>query len=419
MTLRGFSQSVRAVLRSIRDRNIWTIYAGVLLLSHSYGIAVSLTPLRFKELGFTKGDMGNVAVWYALGLVLLSLPMGALIRKFSAKTVLLVTLLGYTVTVGVFPLATTFPAVALIRFLDGAFSIGVWNSSETALLGRTDRDNKAFVMSLNGIAMALGYVVGPLVARLVIQFGPMWWAFVLSAILGVLSAILVVVKLDDDPPTLHDAHGGGSADPAADGPSPTSMQILWKIKTSCLGTFTYGYFQASVVLFLPLYLVESKGVLSKDTIIVTAFFAAGMLLVSNYIGRLGDRLGHLGVIRAIAMAGTLAVVSFVYIQSFPLLCAAVFAAGATLASISPVSLALQAVIVRMQDLSRGNAIYNTFFASGILLGPRVSAELYDRFGPEVMLWHLVGLWAFFIVVSVIYRRDDPAVDRLATKPNEV
>jgi MFS family permease len=235
----------------------------------------------------------------------------------------------------------------------------------------------------------------------------------------VASAILVVLKLDGDPPSLHDAHGGGSSDGAADESSPTSMQILWKIKTSCLGTFTYGYFQASVVLFLPLYLVESKGVLSKDTIVVTAFFAAGMLLVSNYIGRLGDRLGHLGVIRAIAMLGTLAVVSFVYIQSFPLLCGAVFAAGATLASISPVSLALQAVIVRMQDLSRGNAIYNTFFASGILLGPRVSAELYDRFGPEAMLWHLVALWVFFIVFSVIFRRDDPAVDRLRIKPNEV
>ncbi|MFO0661664.1 MAG: MFS transporter [Polyangiaceae bacterium] len=404
------------VLRSIRDRNIWTIYAGVLLLSHSYGVAVSLTPLRFKELGFTKAEMGNVAVWYALGLVLFSLPMGALIRKFSAKTVLLVTLLGYTVAVGVFPLATTFPMVALIRFLDGAFSIGVWNSSETALLGRTDRDNKAFVMSLNGIAMALGYVVGPLIARVVVQFGPMWWAYVFSAVLGACSAALVILKLDPDPPSLHEHHGGGeNAAPDA----PTGSQLLWKIKTSCLGTFTYGYFQASVVLFLPIYLVEYKNVIEKDTIIVFAFFAAGMLSISNFIGRLGDRHGHLMVIRIISALGAVAVTSFIFIQSFPLLCVAVFAAGATLASISPVSLALQAVIVRTQDLSRANAIYNTFFASGILLGPRISAELYARFGANVMLWHFVAGWAFFIVTSIIFRRDDPATSRLPNQPNEL
>ena len=49
---------------------------------------------------------------------------------------------------------------------------------------------------------------------------------------------------------------------------------LWAHKTSCLATFAYGYFQASVVLFLPLFLIEAKDVPKEQTILITAFFAA-------------------------------------------------------------------------------------------------------------------------------------------------
>ena len=47
--------------------------------------------------------------------------------------------------------------------------------------------------------------------------------------------------------------------------------IFLRIKTSCLATFSYGYFQASVLLFLPLYLIEKKGITKEQTILITAF----------------------------------------------------------------------------------------------------------------------------------------------------
>ena len=49
-----------------------------------------------------------------------------------------------------------------------------------------------------------------------------------------------------------------------------------------------------------LALIEKKGIEEARTILIPAFFAAGMLLFSNYAGRLGDRRGHLGVMRALA-----------------------------------------------------------------------------------------------------------------------
>src|SRR5207253_1257510 len=79
------------------------------------------------------------------------------------------------------------------------------------------------------------------------------------------------------------------------------------------------------------------------TILITAFFAAGMLVASTLVSRLGDRHGHLLVMRVLGTIGGAMVASFVLLDSFSAMCLAVFVAGATLASISPVSLALQGV----------------------------------------------------------------------------
>jgi MFS family permease len=183
--------------------------------------------------------------------------------------------------------------------------------------------------------------------------------------------------------------------------------VLWRVKTSCFGTFAYGYFQASVVLFLPLYLIEVKHVPTEKTIFVTAFFAGGMLAMSTVAGWLGDRHGHLLVMRILASVGACMVASFVFLPTFPLMCAAVFMAGATLASISPVSLALQGVVTPRAELGRANAFYNAAYAAGMLVGPALSSFLFTRWGGAVMLFHLAALWVAFVVFTLVFAADDP------------
>ena len=44
----------------------------------------------------------------------------------------------------------------------------MWVAAETALLSRSDTSNKGLVMSLYAIAVAIGYVLGPLMATVVV-----------------------------------------------------------------------------------------------------------------------------------------------------------------------------------------------------------------------------------------------------------
>jgi len=115
--------------------------------------------------------------------------------------------------------------------------------------------------------------------------------------------------------------------------------------------------------------------------------------------------------RGLAIVGATMVLGFVFLQSYAVMGLAVLIADATLGSISPVSLALQGVSLRPEDYSRGTSIYTTFYALGMLFGPKISAAIFEHHGGATMLYHLVALWAGFILFSVIFYRDDPAARR--------
>ncbi len=94
---------------------------------------------------------------------------------------------------------------------------------------------------------------------------------------------------------------------------------------------------------------------------------------------------------------------------------AVFAAGATLASISPISLALQGVVTPKHDYSRSNAFYNLFYAAGMLFGPPASSLVFRRFGGAAMLYHLAALWMAFVAFATVFAADDPAHGALSSR----
>ena len=131
-------------------------------LGNQKGLAYAL---HLDARGFTKSDIGQLAAFFASGIVAMSIPVGMLLRRFSAKMTLATSLVGYAIAVGTFPLLHTYGALALARFFDGAFSVGIWVSCETILLMRSDQDNKAYVTSIYAVAIAIGYIAGPLAAR--------------------------------------------------------------------------------------------------------------------------------------------------------------------------------------------------------------------------------------------------------------
>ncbi len=398
--------------KRIADPAIWVIYGTIVLLGVAYGTSIAVLAVHLDANHIPKLAMGGLAAAFAMGIVTFSIPAGYLAKRFGAKATLLVALAGYAACVTSFPFLSTLTMLTVARFFDGAFSVCIWVAAETALLARSDRENKGLVMSLYAISLAIGYVVGPLLSSLVVKSSGTGAAFVVAGGLAVGAGLVTLFGLSTGSKERTTGHGHGHGHGHGDGHGhgeerASAGTIFWRTKTSCFATFSYGYFQASVVLFLPLYLIEAKSVPADRTILVTAFFAAGMLVMSSWAGRLGDRYGHLLVMRVLGAIGGVMVAAFVLLPSFALMCAAVFVAGATLASISPVSLALQGVVTPKPDLERANAFYNAAYAAGMLIGPPVSSLLFTRYGGGSMLFHLAALWAVFVAFTAVFAADDP------------
>lgn len=388
---------------ALSDRTIRLVYLTILLVGVSYGLAISLIGVYLEGRGFSEAQIGDLAIFFAGGIVTFAVPAGAAIRRFGPKATLLVGLVGYSAAVGLFPLAGSYPAMAALRFCDGAFSVAVWVASETVLLTRAPRDDKAFFMSLYAIALAIGYVVGPIAARGVVAVASKDVSFYAAGALALTTAVAVASRMRVGP--------SGREVEAAEGagPEPEALgagQVFWRIKTSCLATFSYGYFQASVVLFLPLYLL-GQGLNEGQTILIPAFFAAGMLLVANFAARWGDRFGHLLVMRALGTVGTLTIVAFLFVKSPWLVYLTGFIAGGSLASLSPVSLALLGLAVPEKSLSQAGGFYNAAYAMGMLIGPPIAGRLFKGVSGHAMITHFAVLWAGFVLLTIVFRRDDP------------
>jgi predicted MFS family arabinose efflux permease len=400
------------MLDRVRDRTTRVIYLTTLVVGTGYGVSIALTALRLNALGFDKPAIGSLAAVFACGIVVFSLPMPALLNRFSAKSILVASLAGYALCVGVFPFLDSTRVIATTRFFDGACSVATWICFETVLLRRAEARQKAYVMSIYATAIALGYLLGPILAKAIVAFAPMRMAFLASAALAAGACAVVLLALDGAAAERSIAGASHEEEPSATATPLSAGAVVRRIRTSLFATFAYGYFQASVVLFLPLFLIESKGIAESRTILIPAFFAAGMLLFSNHAGRLGDRVGHLLVMRSLAAVGALMVAAFVWLESWPLMCAAIFVAGATLAAISPVSLALQGIVVNAASYGRANSLYNGVYAAGMLLGPPVSSLVFARFGGGAMLGHLAALWAGFVAFSIVCWKDDPRSRRV-------
>jgi MFS family permease len=142
---------------------------------------------------------------------------------------------------------------------------------------------------------------------------------------------------------------------------------------------------------------------------MVAFFSIGMVVCVGFVGHLGDRVGHLKIMRVLVAIGALITASVVFLPSYALIAAAVFIAGGALAPLWPLGLALQSLIVDPRDYNRSNALLNASYAIGTLAGPIISGFLKRAYGGELMFLHLAALWLLVLGATIAFRRDDPSL----------
>ncbi|MEU6253886.1 MFS transporter [Streptomyces sp. NPDC047043] len=155
-----------------------------------------LLPNIRQEYGFSLEQGGLLATNFTLGMALAGLPAGYLLDRFRRKTVLVTSIVVYSLGTLATPLATGFADMTLYRVVSG-FGEGMQSAAIFAALGAFFVQRRGFAFGVIGLGYSVGVFIAPLIGvRLMSLHGTWHSPFYLFGTAGLLiaAASLFLVK---------------------------------------------------------------------------------------------------------------------------------------------------------------------------------------------------------------------------------
>lgn len=245
-----------------------------------------LLPQIREELGFSLTESGFLATSFTLGLAIAGFTAGFLVDRWSRKTVVLVSVIVFSLGTGLVAISQGFFDMALYRLLSGVGE-GVQATALYAIIGAYFFHRRAFAAGFVGVAFGAGIFLGPLIG---VPFATEWgtWRapFVLFAALGIVMAILIAVFVKRQ---MSEAEAGrtGALELRAYDYMPTTVMnrnvVIFGIGAALAGVVFYGYLG-----LYPTYLIEGLGFDPGQSSLAVAMGGLGAMLALLF-GWFGDR----------------------------------------------------------------------------------------------------------------------------------
>src|SRR5512137_1531007 len=147
-------------------KNILILSFTLLVVMLGYGMIQPIIPFLIIKLGASGSDLGILASVYA-AMQLVCAPMwGTLSDRIGRKPVLLIGVLGYTITMFIFGMATQFWMLFVARTFSGVLSSAAMPTSMAYISDNQPEKERGGAMGQLGGAVGLGVVLGPLLGGL-------------------------------------------------------------------------------------------------------------------------------------------------------------------------------------------------------------------------------------------------------------
>jgi len=149
-----------------------------------------LLPTIREEYGFGLQQGGLLATLFTLGMAVAGVPAGYLVDRFSRKTVLLVSIVIYSLGTLATPLASGWADMATYRIVSG-FGEGMQAAALFAAVGAFFHHRRGLALGGLGVAFGLGVILGPLVGvHFAADFGTWRAPFIIFGLTGLSVALI-------------------------------------------------------------------------------------------------------------------------------------------------------------------------------------------------------------------------------------
>ena len=374
--------------------NFFLIYLSAFVGVIAFSMVFPLLPIYAKQFAASSTTIGMLVGSFALAQLLSSPFWGILSDRFGRKPIILIGLLGLSLSFLVFALTANLATLFISRFVQGLFSGAVMPSSRAYIADVTSKKDRIKSMGRIGGAIALGVIFGPAIGGFLAQ-GSLVLPFFVASAVATLNLALMFFFLPESLKEKRDYKIGIRL------AWLSFPQILKGLKGALMPMFVLAFIWSFAIsnnqLNVPLLGIEKfhletaaigigfglMGVIS----LVTQFFL--LTPITNTLGRHKTIVGGL-LLMAIAFA------AMPFLPAItPLFYLAMATAGLGSAVVRPIITALISLETKEpQGITMGTS--NAFESLGRLLGPLLGGLLLGLFGFQTPF-----LFSGFIIVAVL------------------
>ncbi|MEX2961587.1 DHA2 family efflux MFS transporter permease subunit [Microbulbifer sp. TYP-18] len=161
-------------------------------------IANVALPHMQGSLGAGSDQITWVLTSYIVAAAIMTLPVGYLSRRFGRRNLFLWSVAGFTAASAMCGQASSLDEMVLWRLLQGVFGAALVPLSQATLLDTFPRERHASAMSIWGLGVMIGPVLGPTLGGWLTEYHSWRWVFYINLPLGILSLIGIYLYLPED-----------------------------------------------------------------------------------------------------------------------------------------------------------------------------------------------------------------------------
>ncbi len=366
---------------AVRRRNLLAACAAIIVFGFAMGLTYPLLSLLLERRGVPETVIGMNAAMSPLGILLFSVFIPVLARRFGARTVTITSALVAGLILLGYKLFPSLEAWFVLRLVHGMVVSTLFVLSESWVVKYADPGSRGKVVAIYGAALAASFGAGPALISLIGIDG--WLPFLIGA--GVLVAATLPIALIREERLEAEAHAGWG----------DIVAFMPKAPILLAAVFIFAVFDAATLSLIPVYGVRLGYDLSASSNMLTVLIVGNVILLLP-IGWLIDHRDRRSVLAGLG-AATLALllvlplVAGTWIQ-WPVL----FMVGATGYGIYTCALAILGDRYTGHQLIAGSSSFATMWGSGALAGSLIAGGAMQAMGPHGLPLSLAVCFGIFL-----------------------
>ena len=271
----------------------------------AYGAILPILPYYLLEFGAGAFEYGLLVATFSIFAFLAAGPFGSLSDRVGRKPIILISLVGSSISLVVFGLSNSLILLFIARAAEGFFTAGLWPSSDALVSDIVPSEKRGSAWGTLLAGRTTGMIFGPTLGGFLVFFFGIRVPFFINAALAVIALFLCLIFIHEP---LHD-YRTNAAMVHINEPELSRFQKLrgglaayrtvlfiggTTLAVALIVRFTRIFTVATMEPMFAIYTTDSRtfGFTSIELGIFFFFFAASNAICQLMFGRLSDTVGH-------------------------------------------------------------------------------------------------------------------------------